>query len=149
MRHIHGNFMRSVWSGKTKTTADYAEGADTSRAASGNCIGTATWTYNAQTVLLKSSTGRGHKDGTATIHPSGFPPRNVPNSIRRPWGFSQYQSGETSNNQTYGQLSGPASVASGSSAGRGVTLRPFLALKHWDGNSIRSEPPLLTVREVA
>jgi len=31
--------------------------------------------------------GRGHKNGTATIRSSGFPPRNAPNSIRRPWAF--------------------------------------------------------------
>jgi len=30
--------------------------------------------------------GRGHKGGTPTIRSSGFPPRNAPNSIRRPWG---------------------------------------------------------------
>ena len=32
-----------------------------------------TWTMNAQPVLLKNFTGRGHKDGTATIRPSDFP----------------------------------------------------------------------------
>jgi hypothetical protein len=28
----------------------------------------------------------GHFSGLATIRSSGFPPRNAPNSIRRPWG---------------------------------------------------------------
>ena len=35
-----------------------------------------------------------------TIRSSGFPPRNAPNSIRRPWGVSQYRSGETSHKPT-------------------------------------------------
>src|SRR5664279_5538587 len=45
-----------------------------------------------------------HFDDMPTIRSSGFPPRNAPNSIRRPWRVSQDRSGETSSSKTFREL---------------------------------------------
>jgi hypothetical protein len=49
-------------------------------------------------------------DGTATIRSSGFPPRNAPNSIRRPCGVSRSYSGQISHKQTSGSFAGEEGI---------------------------------------
>jgi hypothetical protein len=51
----------------------------------------------------------GHLSGLATIRSSGFPPRNAPNSIRRPWGVSSYKSGQISRTRLLVRVAGSPS----------------------------------------
>src|ERR1035441_3540807 len=69
------------------------------------------------------------------IRSSGFPPRNAPNSIRRPWRVSQDRSGETSSNKTFRELLFNVSIDRGFLSVSGCLWRDITAGDNREGPS--------------